>query len=389
MIEAKETLIGKISAKESLIGKLNNAIEKVYPQLQDKTITPTTEEQKIKADNGIYGLNEVTINPVTSIVDENIKPENIKSGASILGVEGNVVELVGEEITIAPKSVEQEFVPTAPSNGFTKVKVGAQTGVDINDYFENTITSQNSNNFAKQYLVKKIPQIYVDSSVTTLYSAFAGVNFITELKLLGDTSNVKDCSSMFSQAHYLIKLELFDTQNVKNMSNMFYYSNRLEKIPHFNTQNVTNMSSMLSNASEFQVLPQFNTQNVTNMSSMLSNANKLTTVPKLIANKVTNVGSMFSGTKSYFTDFGGLENLGMAYSISFRENYSSYTLDLSKCIVLTEQSLINALTNLYDIATKGCKVQQCVLGSENIVKLSSEEGQEALIQAQNYGWTIS
>ena len=145
----EEEIIVIEDATEEEIIVMEEAIEKVYPELQDKTITPTREEQKIKADSGIYGLNEITIEPVTNEIDENIKSENIKSGISILGIEGNVVELVGEEITIQPKSYEQEIVPTAPSNGFSKVKVEAQSGVDINDYFETTITNSNSKDFGK------------------------------------------------------------------------------------------------------------------------------------------------------------------------------------------------------------------------------------------------
>ena len=89
------------------------------------------------------------------------------------------------------------------------------------------------------------------------------------------------------------------------------------------------------------------------------------------------------------SDFGGLKNLGKAYSTTTSANYSSYKLDLSTCTALTEQSLINVLTNLYDIATKGCKTQQVVLGSTNLAKLTSTEGQTALSNAQAKGWTVS
>ena len=97
---------------------------------------------------------------------------------------------------------------------------------------------------------------------------------------------------------------------------------------------------------------------------------------------------MFTNCNS-LTTLGGLLNLGQAYDTSKSANYSNYKLDLSKSTALTEQSLINVLTNLYDIKTKGCKAQQVILGSTNLAKLVSEEGQQALSSATEKGWTLS
>ena len=55
---------------------------------QDKTVTPSTTEQTVNCDSGYVGIRSVTVNPVTSAIDSNIIPENIKKGISILGVEG-------------------------------------------------------------------------------------------------------------------------------------------------------------------------------------------------------------------------------------------------------------------------------------------------------------
>ena len=82
--------------------------------------------------------------------------------------------------------------------------------------------------------------------------------------------------------------------------------------------------------------------------------------------------------------------MGEAYLTTASANYSDYTLNISSATkYLTEQSLINILTNLYDIATKGCNPQKVVLGSTNLAKLASEDGQQALAQAQQFGWNIS
>ena len=58
------------------------------PKLQDKTVTPTTSEQTITADEGKDGLGTVTVSAVTAAIDENIIAGNIKSGVTILGVAG-------------------------------------------------------------------------------------------------------------------------------------------------------------------------------------------------------------------------------------------------------------------------------------------------------------
>lgn len=61
----------------------------VAPALQDRTITPTTSKQTVKkTSDSYYGLGTVTVNAVTAAIDENIVAGNIKSGVTILGVEG-------------------------------------------------------------------------------------------------------------------------------------------------------------------------------------------------------------------------------------------------------------------------------------------------------------
>ena len=60
----------------------------VLPTLEDKTVTPTTSQQTITAGTGYNGLGTVTVNAVTAAIDENIVAGNIKSGVTILGVEG-------------------------------------------------------------------------------------------------------------------------------------------------------------------------------------------------------------------------------------------------------------------------------------------------------------
>lgn len=54
------------------------------------TVNPSTNVQTFSKNPGEWyvGYNNVTVNPVTSDIDSNIKPENIAKGVTILGVEG-------------------------------------------------------------------------------------------------------------------------------------------------------------------------------------------------------------------------------------------------------------------------------------------------------------
>lgn len=339
MIEAKETLIGNISSKKTLTGKINNAIEKVYPELEDIIITPTTEEQHFKSKK--YGYNNINVQAVDNTIDSNIQSENIKSGVSILGINGEANILNGEEITINPTSEVQEITPTAPKNGFTKVIVNAQSGVDINDYFETNYTGS-----AYYMFIKKVP-----SNIT-----------------IEGTS----CNNMFANFSKLSEIPNLDTSKVTNVQSMFSGCSSLTTIPQLNTSKVTNMYQFCTNCSSLKIIPQLDTSNVTNMGYAFLGCNNLETIPKLNASKVNNIFWLLTSS-NYLVNFGGLENLGMAYLTTQSANYSNYTLELSSCSKLTHDSLMNVINNLYDIKTKGCNVQQLVLGSTNLAKLTAEE----------------
>ena len=203
-----------------------------------------------------------------------------------------------------------------------------------------------------------------------------------------DTSNVTNMAAMFYECSNLKTMLQINTSKVTDMSTMFRGCSKLIEIPLLDTINVTNMTSMFFECSSLTTIPQFNTSNVTNMSYMFYFNEKLSNIPLLDTSNVTNINSMFRGCDA-LTNFGGLANLGQAYLTTQNANYSNYKLDLSNTTKLTEQSIINVLTNLYDIATKGVKPQTVTLGSTNLAKLVSEEGQQALQTATERGWNIN
>ena len=245
-------------------------------------------------------------------------------------------------------------------------------------------TSFNST-FSSCYNLIKIPLIDT-SKGTSFNSTFSSCYNLKTIPLL-DTSNGRNFQNMFSGCYSLNGIPLIDTSKGTSFNSTFRSCKSLKKVPLLNTSNAKNMSSMFDGCVILEEIPQFNTSKVQNFQSIFWSCPSLKTIPKMDFSSATNISSFCSSVS--LTDFGGLENLGQAYSTTQSANYNNYKLDLSICTKLTEQSLINVLTNLYDIKTKGCKVQSVVLGATNLAKLTSTEGQQALSNSQAKGWNIS
>ena len=249
------------------------------------------------------------------------------------------------------------------------------------------------------------------SSVTDMQDMFDSCSSLKTIPLL-DTSKVNNFGEIFSNCFSLKSLPLLDTSSATKMSYSFNNCYSLLTIPRFNTSNVTDMSAMFKGCGALLEIPLLDTSSVTNMNSMFSACSSLKTIPLLDTSKVYNFGSMFSScinleslplldfsSATYIsgvfsgcnllTTVEGFLNLGKSYLTTQSANYYSYKLELQTSPKLTETSIINILNNLYDIKTAGCKTQQVVLGRNNLAKLTSEEGQQALSNSQAKGWSIS
>ena len=203
-----------------------------------------------------------------------------------------------------------------------------------------------------------------------------------------DTSNVTNMYNTFGNCFNLLEIPQLNTSKVTTMESLFKECKSLTAIPEMDTSKVTRMDSAFYYCTKITTIPEIDTSNVTRMDYLFGACKSLTTIPEMVANNVVRVDDMYIDCNS-LTNLGGLLNIGQSYSTNYSANNSDYKLNLSACTSLTEQSLINMLNGLYDIATKGCNVQSIVLGSTNLAKLTSEAGQQALTQAQNYGWTVA
>ena len=317
----------KLKDKEGVVLKTANKICKedveVSIQTKELNITPSTEEQ----------VNEGLYTKVTVPGAEDLKPENIKEGVSIFGIDGAAK-------TTNAKITDARYL-----------------------FYEN----------ARLDNMNEILNLCDWDKIKDCTYMFTGCTSITSL----DVSN-------------------FNTSNVTNMSCMFVSCTVLKSLDlsSFNTSNVVNMSSMFSSCDNLASLDisSFYTSKVTNISSMFNGCNDLTEldISNFDMSSVNNIYYMFGNCRN-LVDLKFGTNLGKGYTKK-SNNSSQHILDLYACTKLTHDSLMSVINNLYDlnltydVANGGTLYTQMLnLGSTNLAKLTAEE----IAIATNKGWNVS
>lgn len=338
----------------------------VLANMQEKEAIPTKEQQEIVPDKNYDGLSKVIVD---KIPDEYIIPtgniEITKNG--IYNVrEKETANVNIPMLKLGTKNITSNGTYKASDDeldGYSEVNVET-SGVDINDYFKPTIAAATNTQYTNgvNAIIKKIPD------TITIY---------------GDS-----CASMFQYCSAITTIPLLDTSGVTDMRKMFYNCNSLQTIPPLNTSKVTNMISMFEGCTSLQTIPAIDTSKVKTFEGTFYSCSALKSLPSLDMSSATSLYRTFVSVTNLMHS-SGFPNLGKAYLTTSAANNYTYTLTLSSCSKLTEASIINILNNLYDIKTKGCQSQKVVLGSNNLAKLTSEEGQQALSNAQAKGWTLS
>lgn len=340
MIDAKGNIIGIINSVGTITGNLNKALEYVKPVTQEKEITPTRENQIVEPDDGFTGLSKVTIDGyVPNVINKSITKNGIYKAS-----DDNV-------------------------DGYDEVDIQTN-GVDINDYFKNTIVGGQQSIGGRNWsgTVKKMPAFtFQGTDMTGIFINFQG----TEIDLTNfDTSNVTDMNSAFYGCINVKTLNLsnFNTSKVNNMYGMF--------------QNCKNMIGKLD-------LSNFDTSNVTNMTNMFRDLSLDVTeldISNFDMSKVVNISYMlYGGIHVERLKINNHHNLGKAYKTTEAANYFAYTLDISRMARLSHDDIMDIINGLYDIASAGVKTQKLVLGTVNLKKLTEEE----IAIATNKGWNVS
>ena len=297
----------------------------VLANMQEKEAIPTKEQQEIVPDKNYDGLSKVTVNPIP---DEYIIPDgNLEinqNGTYDVVDKANAIVNVPEKV-LGTKTITTNGTYNATDDnldGYSKVEV-ATSGVDINDYFNTTYSGTSSDNWIKNNFIKKVPDLIIDDSVTSLESFCQGASFIPKIIC---NSNVTDMNNMYYQntsknidvsglntsmvtsmynmfgiCSNLESLDLsnFNTSNVTDMSYMFYNPNKIKNLDlsNFNTSKVTKMNNMFSDAANYISInvSSFDTSQVQNMKRMFGGCSELTNLDlsNFITSKVTNVSQLF------------------------------------------------------------------------------------------------
>ena len=255
----------------------------------------------------------------------------------------------------------------------------------INKYGINAHYPKDMKEYFSYRQEEKIPLLELNPNtgdVINMAGMFRNCENLKTIPLL-DTRNVTNMAGMFSFCRNLKTIPKINTAKVTDMSTMFSVCKNLEEIPLLDTSNVTNMHEMFGNCELLRTIPELNTVSVSSMPSMFINCSSIKDIPLLEASSVTNVWQIFDGCE-LLENLGGLKNLGQAYSTTMTANDGWYSLVLSKCPLLTHDSLMNVINNLYDIKSKGVKPQTLQLGDTNKAKLTVEE----IAIATNKGWNV-
>ena len=240
-----------ISVKGNLTGKLNTTYTKIYPELENLTVTPSEEQQKFIHEDR-YGYDKVVVNPIP---DKYIIP----SGSLDITENGNynVKEKEFANVNVPTKTFGTKTITTNGTynatddnlDGYSEVEV-ATSGVDINEYIKpETINEYTATVGCWHTFIKKIPKLNLNITKTCynmFYNCKAQEIDVSEF----NTSNVTNMNGMFSYCSSLTSLDLssFDTSKITNMSYLFDSCTRLKNlnISNFDFTKVTTYTNMFT-----------------------------------------------------------------------------------------------------------------------------------------------
>lgn len=253
---------------------------------------------------------------------------------------------------------DETFTTLAP-------KVAAIPSGDLSEYFKLSplINASSSHKFINQ-VVQKLP-VFDTSSLTIFDYGF-------------HDSRLRE----FPQ---------IDTSNGTSFNYMFADCISAKSIPNLDTSNGTSFSNMFYDCREVRTIQGLNTSKGTTFNSMLRSMSQLITLGLLDMGAATNISNMLTGD-SWLEHVEGFKDLGKAYDATKGANYNNYTLNLSSCIKLTHDSLINIMNNLYDlnltynVAGGGTLAAQSLVFATECQSLLTEE---EIAIATNKGWNVS
>lgn len=317
--------------------QMKKVIIKEYPELEDLVATPSAEEQIFKSTKYGYGevkvnavpTEEITITPsaneqvfegmfnkVTVEGDEDLKPENIKRGTTLFGVEGTM----------------DAAWDTSQMRSCYKM-------------------------FRNNTDMVEPPEMDTSNVTDMSYMHYDNSNLLRG----GDynTINVTDMSYMHYSNSNLVECGKYDTSNVTTMSSMHYRNDNLVNGGNYNTPNVKSFNDMYYRCENLKNVPAYRADSTNNVSNMLNRCSELENFDGLI-----NLGKGYTQKSNNYAVY------------SFILGNSSKLTHTSLINIINNLYDLN-LT--YDVANGGTLyTQKLTLGPTNITKLTAEEIQIAV-----------
>lgn len=273
MIEAKESLVGKVSQTQEINGNINKEVIIIEPKLQEKEATPTEQTQIITPDTNFDGISKMTINPIPS---EYVVP----SGTLNITQNGeyNVKNYETANVATSGVDINDYFYTTAEANtsGSNTLKV-VKNAPDIT--VANNVSSLNAalTSWTQFY----VPKVICSNSITNMAGMYSGVSQAQNIDATGlNMSNVASVSQMFSNVgRYLNNgrclitfSDQVDTSKVNDFSYMFSYARVECDLSKFSCDSATAFGNMFQDTQISTIdLSNFKTHNATSLSYMFAN----------------------------------------------------------------------------------------------------------------------
>ena len=370
-------------------------------------VQPTTAEQTITPTAGSV-FSGGTVHAVTSAIDSNIVPENIKEGVSILGVAGTLSGGSGGDTpdyrymngTVDRAGLKaigwtDEDILTYEQNAPHYTWQNDQYKVSDENKALYLLDDPNPDSYKNNPNITFVPKKNMESYFAK-YRGFYGMKYIKGIPFY-DTSNATDVGSLFSGCSSLITIPPIDTSKAANVSYLFYGCSSLTTVPELNLSSATNVSYLFYGCSRLTTIPSIDTSKATDVSNLFSGCNSLTTVPSLNLSSATDVSNLFSGCNSLTTVpslnlssatdvsnlFNGCYNLTTIPSIDTSKATDASFL-FSGCTGLTTvegvdfSGLTSDLTRLFGYTSNMSKLTHFIVNGKINVSISDNSSIKAL-----------